>query len=68
MRDTDEIRRELKRVETLRVDGRKHRTRENYERLVGAEWALRWVLNLTDADAAPSRAVKAIIAKIVGRH
>ncbi len=44
MRHEQTIRREMRRIARLRGDRRKHVTDENYHLLLGAEWALQYVL------------------------
>ena len=50
-RTGETICRELKRLRLLRSDRRKHGTSENYQTLLGAEWALQWVLGVPNARA-----------------
>ncbi len=56
-RTVETIGRELKRLRVLRADRRKYGSRENYQTLIGAEWALQWAVGAVHARAV-SRAIK----------
>jgi len=45
------IRRELRRLRVLRSDRRRYGSTENYQTVLGAEWALQWVLGVPNARA-----------------